>query len=109
MQLVREHSVTVISARWAIVDYSWRKEWNKCAQANLHFKKKSAGGELTVEHSPKILAREEEATTIVAEQWLTLLSLLIKIFPGALNSLFKASTLKLKNAVITPSIHPPPA
>ena len=28
-------SVTVISARWATVDWSWPKEWNYCAQANL--------------------------------------------------------------------------
>ena len=27
-QLVRKHSVTVISARWAPVDWSWPKEWN---------------------------------------------------------------------------------
>ena len=40
MQLVREHSVTVIYVHWATVDWSWPKEWNWCAQANLHFKKK---------------------------------------------------------------------
>ena len=28
MQLVREHLVTVISAHWAIVDWSWHKGWN---------------------------------------------------------------------------------
>ena len=28
MQLVREHSTTVVSARWATVDWSWHKEWN---------------------------------------------------------------------------------
>ena len=34
-------------------------------RANLHLKKKkSAGGEWIVEHSPKILSREEKATTI---------------------------------------------
>ena len=27
-QLIREHSVTIISARWANVDWSWPKEWN---------------------------------------------------------------------------------
>ena len=27
-QLVREHSATVISARWAIVDWSWPEDWN---------------------------------------------------------------------------------
>ena len=39
-QLVREHSATVVSARWATLDLSWQKEWNKCARVNLHFKKK---------------------------------------------------------------------
>ena len=37
-QLVREHSTTVVSAWWATVDWSWSKEWNWCARANLHFK-----------------------------------------------------------------------
>ena len=58
-QLFREHSATVVSARWVSVDWSWPTEWNLRAQANLHFekkKKKSAGGEWMVEHSPKILA-----------------------------------------------------
>ena len=32
----REHSATVVSARWAIVDWSWPKVWNKCAGANFH-------------------------------------------------------------------------
>ena len=27
-QLVREHSATVVSARWATVGWSWPKEWN---------------------------------------------------------------------------------
>ena len=27
-QLDREHSVTVVSARWATVDWTWPKEWN---------------------------------------------------------------------------------
>ena len=40
MQLVREHFARVISARWATVDWSLHKEWNWCAQANLHFTKK---------------------------------------------------------------------
>ena len=39
-QLVRKHSVTVVSARWATVDWSRPKEWNECARANLHFVKK---------------------------------------------------------------------
>ena len=40
MQLVKEHSATVVPARWATVDWSWPKEWNYCAWANLHLKKK---------------------------------------------------------------------
>ena len=36
MQLIREHSATVIPAHRASVDWSWHKEWNWCAQANLH-------------------------------------------------------------------------
>ena len=40
LRVLRECSVTVISACWATVDWYWPKEWNKCAQANLHFKKK---------------------------------------------------------------------
>ena len=28
MQFIREHLVTVISAHWATVDWSWPKEWN---------------------------------------------------------------------------------
>ena len=63
-KLVKEHSVTDISAHWAIVDWSWPKEWNLCARADLHFKKKkSAGRERIVEHSSKILACEEKVTT----------------------------------------------
>ena len=49
-KLVKEHSVTDISAHWAIVDWSWPKEWNLCARADLHFKKKKkvqAGKELS--------------------------------------------------------------
>ena len=67
--LVKECSSTVISARWATVDWFWRKVWNLHAQAYLHFKtnkqkqnkqkKKSAGKKWFVEPSPKILAREE--------------------------------------------------
>ena len=41
MQFIRENLVTVISAHWATVDWSWPKEWNKCAWPNLHFKKKN--------------------------------------------------------------------
>ena len=39
-QLIREHLVTVISARWATVDWSWPKEWNYWVRPNLHLKKK---------------------------------------------------------------------
>ena len=39
MQPVREHSTTVISARWATVDWSWPTKWNWCACADLHLKK----------------------------------------------------------------------
>ena len=63
MQLVREHLATVFSARLATVDQSWRKEWNLCARANLHWKKKNAGREWKVEHFPKILASDKKATT----------------------------------------------
>ena len=28
VQQVRKHSATVVSARWATVDWSWHKEWN---------------------------------------------------------------------------------
>ena len=46
-QPVREHSVTVVSACQANVDWFWPKEWNQRVRANLHFKtktrKKSAG------------------------------------------------------------------
>ena len=41
-QLVRKHIVTIVSARWATVDWSWHKEWNYCTRANLHFKEKKA-------------------------------------------------------------------
>ena len=39
-QLVRKQSVTVVSARWATVDWSWPKEWIWCARASLHLLKK---------------------------------------------------------------------
>ena len=32
----------VVLASWATVEWSWPKEWNKCARANLHLKKKKA-------------------------------------------------------------------
>ena len=67
-QLAREHSATVVSPRWAAVDWSWHDEWNECARAILHFdnnnnNNKSAGGEWMAEHSlkiSKILASEEK-------------------------------------------------
>ena len=40
MQLVRKHSVRVVSACWVSVDWSRPKEWNECAWAYLHFKNK---------------------------------------------------------------------
>ena len=67
-QLIREHLVTVVSARAATVDWSWPKELNKCVQANLHCKKKKkekkvqAGNELS-NILPKILTRKDRATT----------------------------------------------
>ena len=66
MQPVGEPSATVVSARWATVDWFWHKVWNSFVQVNLHLKKqqhKSAGREWVVEHSPKILAGEEKTTT----------------------------------------------
>ena len=72
-QLVREHLVTVITACWANVDWSWPEEWNSVRK--LIFtkkKKKSTGREWIVKHSPKILAHMEKATTticIVFLQW----------------------------------------
>ena len=36
---------SVVSARWATVDWSWHKEWNYCARANLNLKKAQAGNE----------------------------------------------------------------
>ena len=68
----RKPSATVVPARWATVDWSWHKEWNQCARANLHLqkKKKSAGREWIVEDSPKILAHAEKATTIMT--WFSL-------------------------------------
>ena len=34
-QFVWEHSARVVSAHWATTDWSWLKEWNWCAWANL--------------------------------------------------------------------------
>ena len=54
-QLVRKHSVTVVSARWATVDWSWPKEWNKCAGANLHFRR--GMNCRTFSHNPRMRGR----------------------------------------------------
>ena len=64
--MVREHSATVVSARWAAMDCTWPTGWTWCAWANnLHCKKKkkkkSAGGVWMVEHSPKTLASEKKS------------------------------------------------
>ena len=40
MQLVREGWSTAISACWATLEWSWPKEWNLWARADLHFQKK---------------------------------------------------------------------
>ena len=40
MQLVREHSVTVISAHWATVDCSWPKEWKSVCELISTLKKR---------------------------------------------------------------------
>ena len=52
-QLVREHSVTVVSARWDVMDRFWPKEWYKCARANLHIKKKAQVGKELSSTLPK--------------------------------------------------------
>ena len=41
---VREHSATIVAARWATVDWWWLKEWNWCEQTDLHFLKKRRRG-----------------------------------------------------------------
>ena len=60
----RQRLSTVVSARWATVDWSKPKEWNWCARADLHFKKKkkkkSAGGKWFDEPPAKVLASEEK-------------------------------------------------
>ena len=54
--------------RWATLDWSWPKEWNQCIWPNFHFKKKrGAGGEWTVKHSPQILMNKEKATTTTSQ------------------------------------------
>ena len=58
MQLVRECSFTVISACWAILVWSWPKEWNWCIQLELlsihtHTPKKVRAGNDSSNLSPK--------------------------------------------------------
>ena len=45
-QLVREHSVTVVSARWATVDWSWHNEWNSKKKKEKKRKKKERKKEI---------------------------------------------------------------
>ena len=63
-QLVRKHSVTVISACGAAVavDWSWHKEWNLCARANLHLKKKK-----------KKKRKEKKKTARAGNEWSNIL------------------------------------
>ena len=42
MQLVREHSATVIQACWTTMDWTWPEKWSWLAQVDLHLKKKKA-------------------------------------------------------------------
>ena len=64
-QLIRNNSATVILAHWAAVDWSWPKSGISVHNLISTYKKKTTGMEWIVEHSPKILARKEKATTIV--------------------------------------------
>ena len=69
-QFVREHSVTVVSVLWAAVDWSWLKEWNKFARANLQLKKKAqAGNKLsntlpTFSHTKKMKIKKATTTKL---------------------------------------------
>ena len=56
-QLIRECSTTVVSARLATVDQSWRDQWNYCAHTDLHFEKAQVG---ISEPSPKIFTARKE-------------------------------------------------
>ena len=55
-KLVGEHSTTVVSARWATVDRSWRKEWNLCARADLHQDTRKRGKATSVEENHNVTA-----------------------------------------------------
>ena len=73
MQLVTEHSATTVLAVWATVDWSWDKEWNWHAWANLHFKKKKKKAQAENEWSnilPKSLqARKKPSPPLTQVQW----------------------------------------
>ena len=65
MQPIREHSVTIVSACWATVDWSGLKGGIRVRELISTEKKenrKSAGGKCIVEHSPQILALKEKVT-----------------------------------------------
>ena len=66
-KIVKEHSATVISARWATVDWSWHNKWNWCAQANFRFKKKKEvqGGNKWLNILPESLQAWKKATTTI--------------------------------------------
>ena len=65
-QLVRKYSATVVSARWATVDWSWHNEGISVRElTNLHLKnqqQQKAETEWMVEHSSRILTNEQKAT-----------------------------------------------
>ena len=68
-QLVRKHSATVVSSRWASLDWFWPEKWNGIGVRELIStlkQRKSAGGEWIVKLSPQIIASEKRATAI---QW----------------------------------------
>ena len=56
------NSVTVVSACWATVDWSWPKEWNQCGRADFHFKKNRRRG-MNCRTFSQIPAPEEKTTT----------------------------------------------
>ena len=63
---------SVFSARWEMWSNPVLKNGiNVHELISIKKKKKSAGGECIVEHSPKILAREEKATTLPRRVWHT--------------------------------------
>ena len=65
MMLSRHSVETYQETNWAAVDWSWPKQWNKFARADLHLKTHTHTGTAWIfEHSPKILAHEEKASRI---------------------------------------------